>query len=499
MSNANNGSGLSQPGLLAYREENGASPNGTKNCAGTGSTGITGSTGTNGSTSTIEPTDAHQSRYLSQVAPMPAQSEEWSHVTRDLLDTLPRVWARGLLYLLVVSTAILLPWATLSKVEETGQARGRLEPQGKMMQLDAPVAGTVSQVQVEEGSTIKAGQVLLELESDVLRNELQQAESKREGLLDRLTQLEVMKGQLEVVSRSQRLQNQAQISAQLAQIKQTQQEVNFKQSAYRLNQDLLAKAETTAGRLQSAYQEGVVSLLQLEEAERSLIDTQKLVEQTQSEIQHAQSEQSRQQSAYDGLIHEGEVTFLENRKQIEELQAQLIDIKAELTQTKTQIESLKFQLQQRTIKSPIDGVLFQIPIKGAGEVVQASERIAEIAPKGTPLILKAQMPSQESGFLQVGMPVKIKFDAYPFQDYGVVKGSLKWISPDSKKVQVNQGEMEVFEVNVALDQPYIQTPNKRVTLTPGQTATAEVVVRQRRVIDFVLDPFKKLQQGGLEF
>jgi HlyD family secretion protein len=33
---------------------------------------------------------------------------------------------------------------------------------------------------------------------------------------------------------------------------------------------------------------------------------------------------------------------------------------------------------------------------------------------------------------------------------------------------------------------------------PGQTATAEIIVRQRHVIDFILDPFKKLQNGGID-
>jgi HlyD family secretion protein len=53
-------------------------------------------------------------------------------------------------------------------------------------------------------------------------------------------------------------------------------------------------------------------------------------------------------------------------------------------------------------------------------------------------------------------------------------------------------------LEIALNQNFIQSQNKRVLLTPGQTALAEVIVRQRRVIDFILDPFKKLQKGGLE-
>jgi hemolysin D len=107
------------------------------------------------------------------------------------------------------------------------------------------------------------------------------------------------------------------------------------------------------------------------------------------------------------------------------------------------------------------------------------------------------MPSHESGFLRVGAPVKLKFDAYPFQDYGIVSGHLRWISPDSKVEETIQGKIETFELEIVLDQPYIQNQDKRIALTPGQSATAEVVIRQRRIIDFILDPFKKLQKGGL--
>jgi HlyD family secretion protein len=99
----------------------------------------------------------------------------------------------------------------------------------------------------------------------------------------------------------------------------------------------------------------------------------------------------------------------------------------------------------------------------------------------------------------VGLPVKIKFDAYPFQDYGIVEGRVIYVSPDSKTVQSPQGSREVFELDIELNQSYIQTSNKRINLTPGQTATAEVIIRQRRVVDFFLDPFRKLQQDSLMF
>jgi hemolysin D len=83
-----------------------------------------------------------------------------------LLDALPQVWTRGLLYFLLLFVTITLPWAMFSEVDETGTARGRLEPQGKTVKLDTPVAGTVAEIKVKEGEEIKAGQPLLLLESE---------------------------------------------------------------------------------------------------------------------------------------------------------------------------------------------------------------------------------------------------------------------------------------------------------------------------------------------
>jgi hemolysin D len=98
----------------------------------------------------------------------------WASGTQEQLDGLPQVWTRGLLYALVTFTAIALPWAMFSNVDETGVARGRLEPKGATIRLDAAVAGTVTEVRVKEGQQVQKGQVLLELESDLLRADLQQ-------------------------------------------------------------------------------------------------------------------------------------------------------------------------------------------------------------------------------------------------------------------------------------------------------------------------------------
>jgi HlyD family secretion protein len=473
--------------------------------------------------------------------------DDWSPWTQELIDSLPRVWTRGLLYFLIVFAGIVLPWAMLSKVDETGSARGRLEPKGATQRLDAPVSGTVTKVSVKEGQTVKAGQVLLELESDVLRNDLQQAETKLEGGLNRLAQLQLMENQLAIAIRAQQQQNEAQNLEKQAQIEQARQNLSANKTAYTLQQEKLAQIEQArrnfsssktayiladsrfkkdmaeAERLRKFAQTGAIPRLQIIETERvadesrrlreqALADVkqaearlkeqegsyQKMIHQGQSEIQQASSRLKEQQSGYQSLIQSGKLAVLKSEEQLKDLKAQIATLQAEIQASKSQITSLQFQLKQRVIRSPVKGTIFQFPIGRPGAVVEPGQTIAQVAPQQAPLVLKAHMTSSESGFLRLGMPVKLKFDAYPFQDYGIIEGRLSSISPDSKITQTAQGPVETFELEIVLDRTYIQTKDKRIALTPGQTATAEVIVRQRRVIDFILDPFKQLQKGGLK-
>jgi HlyD family secretion protein len=528
----------------------------------------------------------------------PETNEEWSSLTKDLIDTLPRVWTRGLLYFLVIFAGVILPWSMLSKVDETGSARGRLEPKGSTQRLDTIVSGTVAKVQVKEGQTVKAGQVLIELESDVLRTDLQQAQTKLEAQQNRLAQLELLKNQLNVAIRVQEHQNQAQELEKVTQINQAQQNLDSRKSASNLQkQEKLAQvnqaqqnldAKQTAYNLQkveklsqidqarqnitsskTAYnlanhrllkdlaevqryrqllEAGVVPEIKVVEMEKlaeeskrlqeqaqanvkqaelrlkeeqiryqSIIHQaesdieqaklrlkeehsryQSLVQQIQSDIEQAKLRVEEQQRSHQSLTHASKLAVLKSQEQLKDLQTQITALQAEISQSKTQIQALNLQLEQRILRSPVDGTLFLLPIQRPGVVVQPGQTIAQIAPQGAGLIFKAQIPTSESGFLRKGMPVKLKFDAYPFQDYGVVSGHLNWISPDSKVVDVPPGKVEVFELEIALDKTSILAQNKSIALTPGQTATAEVIIRQRRVIDFILDPFKKLQKGGLE-
>ena len=89
-----------------------------------------------------------------------------------------------------------------------------------------------------------------------------------------------------------------------------------------------------------------------------------------------------------------------------------------------------------------------------------------------------------------GLPVKLKFNAFPYQRYGLISGTLAYISPATKPSA--QDKQPVYEGRVTLDRNYYQIADTRYPLRYGMTASAEIVVRERRLIDLGLDPFRQV-------
>jgi HlyD family secretion protein len=140
------------------------------------------------------------------------------------------------------------------------------------------------------------------------------------------------------------------------------------------------------------------------------------------------------------------------------------------------------------ILSPVAGVVTQVAFNQPGDKVQGNTPLVSIAPKQTRKILKVNIAERDGGFLEAGMSVKMKFAAFPYQRYGFIEGTLDYISPTT--IPPVPGAQPVYEGHISLEQDYIETQFGRRPLRYGMSAIAEIVVRQRRVIDMAIDPLR---------
>lgn len=483
-------------------------------------------------------------------------AEDWAESTRETINTIPQVSLRAILYVLLLLAGVLIPWVIMAKVDEIGSARGRLEPKNSTIRLDAPVSGTVTSIEVKEGEQIKKGESLLKLDSEIVDAQLRQQQQKLLGQQNQLNQLQLIKNQQRLSLRTQEQQNQAQelekealieqaqqtlkslkasyniqLSEKAAQLAQAKEAIAASEAAHQMAEIRYQTAREKVPRYRKAHEQGALSRDLLAEAEQNAQESQARIKQTASEIAQARSRYNEQKNGYDKLlqqisaeINQAALRLQEQQRGLKSLvqtdklalsqaveeqkntQAQIVNLEAEIAQTQSMIDSLKYQLRQHILYAPITGTIFQLSVQKPGAVLQTGQMVAQIAPEDSPLVLRGKMSSSESGFLEVGLPVKLKFDAYPFQDYGIVPGKLTWISPDSRSSQSNiangsaspQPPGDFYEVEVTLERNYIEADNRRIVLTPGHTATAEVVIRQRRLADIFLEPFRSLKKGGVQ-
>lgn len=523
---------------------------------------------------------------------------EWSPSITNTLSTTPQVWTRGLLYLIVAVIIVILPWTVFTKIDETGTAKGKIEPKDGSTKLDSNVAGTVSKILVDEGDTVQAGQTLLIVGSELVEAEIKQAQDKLQGQINRLNQLKVSKDQLTLSLSTQQQQNKAaeleksslidqakynsasvkstylplesekraQVSKarqnlssaknsydllkaeKKAQIEQAQVAYQSQKDSLKNNAIILANARRELVRYMQAQKEGIVASIQVSAKEDLVQEKQrvydqnksgieqtrlrlneqignynKIMAQTQAEIQQnslnleeqngnygqtvgqaksdieqAKLQSQQQMRSLQSLIHSNALSLLKIKEQIRNHDTNTTLLTAEIAQSESRIKALEFQLSQRTVKAPISGIVYQFPIKKAGAVVQQGTPIAEIASQESGLVLRAIMPTSDSAYIQKGLSAKLKFDAYPFQDYGVVAGEILSVSPTTSVKDTTRGKVEAYNVEVGINQTCLKNNNHCIPLHPGDTATAEVIVRQRRIIDFVIDPFKKMQGGDLK-
>jgi len=423
-----------------------------------------------------------------------ANSTNWSTSLQTVLDQPPSALPHRLLLGGIIFFLAFGAWAWLGQIEEVGHAQGQLVAKGDNYKVHPVDSGKIATIAVKEGQEVRAGQVLVKLDTTIAANEVERLQQQLAADQGELGELQALIDKNRLEARSHAAVSSASVQAQTAAIAQAK--VNAATTQAFLSQ---LRADATAQqarmqRLQPLVQQGAIAKDRLFEEEQALRERQRSIIQSQGEMQQSLAESLRLQSELAQKQAEGQTTQLQVAQQTQQLEVQRNQLKAKIAENRTLLASTKAKLKQNFLTAPVDGVIMALNVPNPGEVVQPGQNIAEIAPHSAPLVLSAVLPNQEAGFTKVGMPVQVKLDAYPYQEYGIVPGTVASISPSTKP---DQRLGAVYKVEVLLARNNIKTHNQMIKFKAGQTATAEIVIRRRRIVDILLDPFKQLQKGGI--
>jgi HlyD family secretion protein len=396
-------------------------------------------------------------------------------------------------------------------------ASGSLSPASEVRRLYAPIDGELANIYIAEGQPVKAGDVVariyargaIEAARNALEARLKLEDAEREwkefpekkALLER--NAAALKEATEVEERQHR-RRLAEGTSSLAQGQGAQQaearanveDARRARDAARIEADKFARLFALPGG-------GGVSQLQVESKKNALQAAENAMRVAQARMgelaarQSLESTQARSELETSGqqleklrLQSESANREVANAEDKLRLQVQTARLVAEAA-ARIRFENIDKDNFLRIV-APVDGVITDVTSTQPGDKIQANAPLGGIAPRNARPILKIEIAEHDRGFLREGLPVQLKFNAFPYQRYGLIHGTLQFISPATKPSLATK--QPVYEGRVSLDQTEYTVGETRYPLRYGMTAVAEIVVRERRLIDLALDPFRNI--GG---
>ncbi len=188
---------------------------------------------------------------------------------------------------------------------------------------------------------------------------------------------------------------------------------------------------------------------------------------------------------YETLFKEGAISKVDYLDKKIALQ----NIKLKINQANSEIEEIKAIYKRTILSSPVDGVVFNLIPSSEGYAVTEGEELLKIVPDGD-LEAKIFVTNKDVGFLTPNMKAEIRVDAFPFTQFGSIKGKLKFLgkevlAPDSQNPQSR------FPVIVSLDKQYLNLNNKKYEINSGQSVSVNFIVRKKRLITLLTDVIDK--------
>lgn len=452
-----------------------------------------------------------------RLRPLTEALEDHSAEGIAILTSEPWRFTQAMVYAMVALVLTALVWSFVGRADVIVTAQGTLQPESEVRRLYAPIDGELANLYIAEGQPVSKGDTLarlnargaIEAAKNALEAQLKLEDAEREwrqfpekkALMERKVATLRQAMELEEYQHAKRLSEGTSTLAegQRAQLQEARTNV---EDARRARDAAKAEADKYA-RLFSLPGGGGVSQLQVEGKRNALLAAENALRVAQSKLSELTARQSQE--------------FTQAKSQLEasgqeytKLQLQYEAATKEVANTE---EKLRLQLQTARlvadaaarirfenidkdnfllIVAPVDGVITDVTSTQPGDKIQANTPLGGIAPKNSRQILKIEIAEHDRAFLKEGLGVKLKFNAFPYQRYGLINGRLDFISPATKMSP--QTKQPVYEGRVALDKDYYQIAETKYPLRYGMTATAEIVVRERRLIDLALDPFRQI--GG---
>ncbi|WP_445376515.1 HlyD family type I secretion periplasmic adaptor subunit [Niveispirillum fermenti] len=401
------------------------------------------------------------------------------------------------MWLIILAAAGAIAWAFLSEVEMVAVAEGRIIPTARLQAVEAAEAGIVRAILVTEGQRVARGQPLVRL--DATLSDADEAAARADlsaALLQRARAVALLAHSLGGEARFHPPPGAAPDAAAAE-----EQAVTARIAEHLSRRAGLAQRRAGAAHaVAEAELEKLEQLLPLIEAQHAAqaelaakgLSPALRVLQLQERVVAVRQDKAVQQARARETMAQAAMLDREMAQTDAEFRARAAAEQAEAEAVIATRSELVKKAEQRTtlqvLTAPTDGVINEISVTSTGEVLEVGARVATLVPADSALVVEALVLNKDAGHVRQGMEVAVKIESFPFTRHGILHGTVEHLSADSV---LDQARGLVFPARIRLTAGGVTDRGEHLHLSPGLTATAEIVTGYRTVADYVLSPIAR--------
>ena len=402
--------------------------------------------------------------------------------------------SRSLIFLLASLISAAGYWASVTEIEVLTHATGKVVPTGKVRTVQNLEGGIIRSIFVKEGDSIKANAKLLEFEGVASRSEVGELESHIafltiEGILinaeikrlkpivpEELTSefSEILSAGIDQISAKRKL-----LKSRLAVFNN---EIEKRFSKLKNNRKNIKEKTKTLNYIEQQIEISDDLLLERLTSELAHLDLLRSKQFVQGELDDIQQKTKNLQNEIKGFQLEITVS---NNSYDQELSKLYQDYNDQKNKFEQRLERFQDQLGRRVVLSPVDGIINKINSFTIGGVVKPGVDLIEIVPTSERLVIDADLPISDVGFVSTGQDVIIRLIGPNSMNYDFITGIVMKISPDT--IKADDGE-EFYQVRISADKRQFSGVSGDSYLRTGLVVDCGLIVGKRTLLDNLLAP-----------
>jgi len=472
-----------------------------------------------------KPAEAPPSSSSAKIIRMHAADREFLPAALELIEAPPSPIVVSFIWVICLLFAAVLAWAWFGRLDIYAVASGKIQPNGESKVVQSLDLGKVVGVFVKNGSAVKAGDLLLELDStetgadsDALARDVESDDAevaRRRAAIASVGSHTVAPIQFDpTTGEATRQREQSVLESDFAKLSASED-------------TLKAQLEQSEGTIQK-LKNSIAERVQMLALDKELVDMREALvsrgSSSRAEVIQAQQRYETDlitQITEQGQLREAQESGSATERKIAELDAQFLadqmdkleDTQRKRDHTFGDFIKARSKNAHARLTAPVDGIVQQLAVTSIGQVVTSGQVLMTVVPKDAQLEVAAMVLNADIGFIKTGQEAIVKVDAFPFSRYGTLDGTVSRVSADAVDTRsapnlseaaatvkpqgsptsskTDQPEL-AFPVTVALPRTMIKADGKEIDLSPGMTVSVEIKTGSRRVIDYLLSPLREV-------